>query len=68
MLALKRSLLNREQTLENVLRALTSITSIYSLHVILLSKITQRYFSPPLSRPVKIRTGYLSSIIPERCR
>jgi hypothetical protein len=39
------SLLNKEFTLMNVLKALASIVSICSLHVILLSKITPRYFT-----------------------
>jgi hypothetical protein len=42
MLALKRSLFNRKQILINVLKALASIISVSSLHVILLSKITPR--------------------------
>jgi hypothetical protein len=45
MLALNRSLLNREYILMNVLKALASIISMYNLHVILLSKITPRYFT-----------------------
>jgi hypothetical protein len=45
MLALNRSLLNGEYTLVNVLKALASIISICNLHVILLSKITPRYFA-----------------------
>jgi hypothetical protein len=43
MLALNRSLLNREYILMNVLKALASIISMCNLHVILLSKITPRY-------------------------
>jgi hypothetical protein len=39
MLALNRSLLNREYILMNVLKALASIISMCNLHVILLSKI-----------------------------
>jgi hypothetical protein len=45
MLALKRSLLKREHILIIVLKALASIISMCSLHVILLSKITPRYFT-----------------------
>jgi hypothetical protein len=41
MLALKRSLLNREQILINVLKALASIISKWSLHVILLPTFIQ---------------------------
>jgi hypothetical protein len=44
MLALNRSLLNREYILMNILQALASIISKCNLHVILLSKITPRYF------------------------
>jgi hypothetical protein len=43
MLALNRSLLNREYTLINVLKALASIICMCNLHVIFLSKITPRY-------------------------
>jgi hypothetical protein len=43
MLALHRSLLNREYTLINVLKVLASIISMCNLHVILLSKITPGY-------------------------
>jgi hypothetical protein len=42
MLALNRSLLN---TVINVLKALASIIYTCNLHVILLSKITPRYFT-----------------------
>jgi hypothetical protein len=45
MLALSRSLLNREYTLINVLKALASILSMCSHHVIFLSKITPSYFT-----------------------
>jgi hypothetical protein len=45
MLTLNGSLMNREYNLMNVLKALASIVSICSLHVILLSKITPRYFT-----------------------
>jgi hypothetical protein len=44
MLALKRSLLNREYIIMNVLKALASIISMCNLHVILLSKITPRSY------------------------
>jgi hypothetical protein len=43
MLALNRSLLNREYTLIYVLKALASTISMCNLHVIFLSKITPRY-------------------------
>jgi hypothetical protein len=45
MLVLKRSLLNRGYILINVLKALASIISVRSLHVILLTKIKPRYFT-----------------------
>jgi hypothetical protein len=45
MLMLNRSLLNREYVLINVLKALASIISMCSLHVIFLSKITPRYLA-----------------------
>jgi hypothetical protein len=45
MSVLNRSLLNREYSLINVLKALASIISICNLHVALLSKITPRYFT-----------------------
>jgi hypothetical protein len=45
MLALKRSLWNREQTLIYASKALASIISMCSLHVIVLSKIKPRYFT-----------------------
>jgi hypothetical protein len=44
-LELKRPLLNRDQILINVLMALASIIHMCSLHVILLPKITLRYFT-----------------------
>jgi D-alanyl-lipoteichoic acid acyltransferase DltB (MBOAT superfamily) len=44
MLALNRSLLNREYTLIHVLKALASIISMCNLHVIFLSKITPRFY------------------------
>jgi hypothetical protein len=46
MLVLKRSLLNREWILANVLKALDSIISMYIVHVILLSEITQGIIRP----------------------
>jgi hypothetical protein len=58
MLTLNRSLLNREYNLMNVLKALASIVSICSLHVILLSKITPRYFTlftNGMFRPFNVR-------------
>jgi hypothetical protein len=45
MLALNRSLLNREYVLMNVLKAFASIISTYNLHIIFLSKITPSYFA-----------------------
>jgi hypothetical protein len=42
---INRSLSNREYILMNVLKALASIISMCNLHVILLSKITPRYFT-----------------------
>jgi hypothetical protein len=45
MLALKRSILNKEYTLMNVVKALASIISMCNLHIIFLSKITPRYFA-----------------------
>jgi hypothetical protein len=47
MLVLKHSLLTREQILINVLKVLASFISMCSLHVILLLKITPRYFTQP---------------------
>jgi hypothetical protein len=55
MLALKRSLFNREQILINVLKASTSVIFMFSLHVILLSKITLRYFTPLTTIPLLLR-------------
>jgi hypothetical protein len=45
MLVLTHSLLNREYTLINVLKALASIISMRSLHVTFLFKITPRHFA-----------------------
>jgi hypothetical protein len=45
MLAFNRSLLNRKYNLMNALKALASIFSMCNLHVILLSKITTKYFT-----------------------
>jgi hypothetical protein len=45
MLALNRSLLSKEYTLMNVLKALVLIIFMCTLHVILLWKITLRYFT-----------------------
>jgi hypothetical protein len=45
MITLNRSFLIREYNLANVWKALASIVSICNLHVILLSKITPRYFT-----------------------
>jgi hypothetical protein len=58
MLALNRSLLNREYTLINVLKALASIISMCNLNVTFLSKIASRYFtifSNGIFRPFKVR-------------
>jgi hypothetical protein len=46
MFVLNRLLPNREYNLLNVLKALVSALSTRSLHTILLSKITSRYFTP----------------------
>jgi hypothetical protein len=45
MFMLNRSLLNRGYVLMTVLRALATVVSVYSLHVIFLSKITPTYFT-----------------------
>jgi hypothetical protein len=45
MLTLNCLLLNKEYNLMNVLKALASIVSMCNLHIILLSKITPRYFT-----------------------
>jgi hypothetical protein len=45
MLTLNHSFFNREYNLMNVLKVLASIVSTCSLHVILLSNITPRYFT-----------------------
>jgi hypothetical protein len=45
MLAFNRSLLNKENILMNVMKALATIISICNLHVTLVSKITPRYFT-----------------------
>jgi hypothetical protein len=58
MLTLNRSLLNREYNVMNVLKALASIVSICGLHVIILSKITLRYFTlftKGMFRPFNVR-------------
>jgi hypothetical protein len=58
MLALNRSLLNREYIRINILKALASIISMCNLHVILLSKITPRYFTlftNGIFRPFNVR-------------
>jgi hypothetical protein len=44
-LVLNRSFFNRGNVIMNVLKALVSIVSMYSLYVILLSKNTPRYFT-----------------------
>jgi hypothetical protein len=58
MLALNRSLLNRECTLMNVLKALASIISMCNLQVTFLSKTTPRYFAlftNGILRPFSVR-------------
>jgi hypothetical protein len=45
MLVLNLSLLNRDYILTIVLKALALIVSMYSRHVLFLSKITPRYFT-----------------------
>jgi hypothetical protein len=58
MLALSHSLLNMEYNLMNVLKALASIISICNLRIILLSKITPRYFTlftNGMFRPFNVR-------------
>jgi hypothetical protein len=58
MLTLYHSLLNREYHQMNVLKALASIVSICKLHVILLSKVTPRYFTlftNGMFRPFNVR-------------
>jgi hypothetical protein len=57
MLALNRSLLNREQTRIIVLKALASIIFMCNLHVIFLSKIAPRYvilFTNGISLPFNV--------------
>jgi hypothetical protein len=58
MLTFYRSLLNREYNLMNDLKALASIISMCNFHVILLSKITPRYFTlftNGMFRPFNVR-------------
>jgi hypothetical protein len=58
MLTLNRSLLNWEYNRMKDLKALASIVSVCSLHVILLSKITPRYFTlftKGMFRPFNVR-------------
>jgi hypothetical protein len=58
MLALNRSLLNREYNLMNVLKILASIFYMCNLHVILLSKITPNFlslFTNGMFRPFNVR-------------
>jgi hypothetical protein len=45
MLAFNRSLLNKEYTLINVLKALASIICMCNLHITFLSKLTPRYLT-----------------------
>jgi hypothetical protein len=46
MLALNCSFFNREYILVNVLKVLASIISMCNFHIIFLSKIMPRYFTP----------------------
>jgi hypothetical protein len=46
MLVLDRSLSNREYNITNLLKALVSTLSMFSLHAMLLSKIASRHFTP----------------------
>jgi hypothetical protein len=58
MLALNRLLFNWEYTLINILKALVSIISMCNLHMLFLSKITQRYFTlftNGMFRPFSVR-------------
>jgi hypothetical protein len=58
MLVVNHSLLNREYTLINVLKALDLIISVCSLHITFLSKITWRYFTlftNGMFRPFSVR-------------
>jgi hypothetical protein len=58
MLALNRSLLNREYVLINALKALASIVLMCNLHVIFLSYIKPRYFilfTNGMFRPFTVR-------------
>jgi hypothetical protein len=58
ILALIRSLLNREYVLINALKALASIIFMCNLHVIILSNITPKYFTSftnELFRPLSVR-------------
>jgi hypothetical protein len=58
MLVLRRSLLNGEYILINVLKALALIISMCNLHVTLLSKITPIYFmlfTNGISHPFNVR-------------
>jgi hypothetical protein len=71
MLARKRSLLNREQILINVLKASASVISMCSLHVILLSKITPRYLTrltKGIFRPFSVRWASGEQNLLEKCR
>jgi hypothetical protein len=58
MLALNRSLLNREYIVMKVLKTLASIICMCNHHVIFLSKITPRYFTlftNGMFRPFNVR-------------
>jgi hypothetical protein len=67
LLVLNRSLLDKEYNLINVLLVLIATVSMCSLHVIFLSKITQRYFTlftKGIFRPFNVRrdSGGLSRL------
>jgi hypothetical protein len=58
LLAHNHSLLDREYALINALKAFISIVFMFSLHVIFLSNITQRYctlFTKGMFRPFSVR-------------
>jgi hypothetical protein len=63
VLALNRSLLNREYNLINVLKALASIISMCNLHVTFLSKITPRYFALFAAERTSNPNSYIHSLV-----
>jgi hypothetical protein len=73
MLELNHSLLNGGNILMNVLKALATIVSMCSLHVIFQSKITPRYFKP-FKNGMLARTAFSQNIAlltfcgKDRCR